>query len=94
MINLRSILKIRGITLRRIAKEMGVEYCSLQKTAKGRRKHPGMQKVLALYFGVDAKLLFGPGRDATIRYIIEREIENRAESQKRELREKYLKSAS
>ncbi len=90
MNDLYKLFKLRGTTLRQIARETGVEYCSLQKTAKGVRNHPGMQKALAAYFGVDAKLLFGPHRALTIRHLMDREIEKQSAKLRDELRRRYL----
>jgi transcriptional regulator with XRE-family HTH domain len=90
MNDLYKLLKLRRTSLREISRAMGVEYCSLQKTAKGRRRHPGMQRTLASYFGVDPRLLFGKRRAATIRYLMEKEIAKQGEKLQRELRARYL----
>lgn len=93
MNDLLTLLKLRRTTIRQIALEMGAEYSSLQKTAKGRRKHPGMQEILAAYFGVNKKLLFGKRRSATIRYLMEREIDKQGERLREQLRKRYLGAA-
>jgi transcriptional regulator with XRE-family HTH domain len=97
MNDLYRLIKLRGTTLRQIARETGASYHPLQKTAKGVRRQPRMQKTLAAYFGVDAKLLFGPRRAATIRLLLEREIDRHANRQgeklRRDLRRRYLGAA-
>jgi len=90
MSDLYNLFKLRGVKISQIARTMGVGYHSLQKTAKGTYKTPATRKILAAYFGVDAKLLFGKRRAATIRYLMEREIEKQGEKLQRELRARYL----
>jgi lambda repressor-like predicted transcriptional regulator len=97
MNDLYKLLKLRGTTLRQIARETGTSYHPLQKTAKGVRRQPRMQKTIAAYFGVSPKLLFGPKREAAIRLLLEREIDRHAgrqgEKLRRDLRRRYLGAA-
>jgi lambda repressor-like predicted transcriptional regulator len=93
MKDLYKLLKLRGTTIRQIARETGAGYHSLQKTAKGVRRQPRMQKTIAAYFGVSSKFLFGPRRDATIRFLLEREIDKQGEKLRRDLRKRYFGAA-
>lgn len=90
MNSLQRLIKLGGSSIRRIAKEEGVGYHSLQKTIKGVRRTETMQDVIASRYRVNRKALFGAKAEETIRYLMEREINRQAESRRDELKRRYL----
>lgn len=87
------LLELKGVSIRQVAREKGLEYYSLQKTLKGTRKTRAYQQAWADYFGVSRTALFGPTQYKVIRFLLEREIDNKAAQRREELRKKYLRAA-
>jgi len=87
---LYQLLKLKGTTIRQVAKELGVEYCSMKKVLRGTRKTARYQQAWADYFGVSRSALFGPESKKTIRYLVEREISKMAVEFREELRRQCL----
>jgi len=86
----QKLIKLRGVPIFHIAKELGVNYHSLQKVTTGARDTPKIREALASYFNGDAVEMFGPGAEEHIRHLMEVEILRQAESLRRELREKFI----
>jgi hypothetical protein len=52
MNELQKLIKIRGMNIRQLAKELRLGYHSLQKTVKGKRNTKRVLEALAAYFQV------------------------------------------
>jgi len=90
MSDLKKLLRLKGVSLRAVARQYGIGYHSLQKTFKGRRKSRKYQAVIAEYFGTRVEALFGPASSDVIRYLMEKEIDRHGEHRKEALRKEFL----
>ncbi len=59
---LRKLRKARGLSLKRLGCEIGVNYQTIQKYEKGARITPGKLKLLAQTLGVSVRYFFDGGR--------------------------------
>jgi lambda repressor-like predicted transcriptional regulator len=91
MNDLYRLIELKNTTIRQIARDIGVEYHSLQKVFKGIRKTPAMRQAIAAFFHVTPEALWGPKSNKVITYLMEQEIEHQASSRREELKNRYLR---
>lgn len=90
MNDLQRLLKLRGITMQRLADETGFGMHTVQKTVKGVRGVAGVQQAVADYLGVKVDQCFGPTSSVTLRRLIAQEIKRKAQVYERILTKEAL----
>jgi len=89
---LQKLLDLRGVTAFEIAEATGANYHSIQKTIKGTRLVKTVKPVIADYLGIHEARAWGPGSQAYLRRLVEKEVAKKAAIERQKLEDRYLHS--
>jgi len=90
MNNLQHLLKLRGVTMQKLAEAIGMSMHPVQKNVKGSRQTPHIQQKIAEFVGLPVEKCFGPTSSRPLRTLIRREIRKKRGEYERELKRKVL----
>lgn len=90
MNDLQQLFKLRGISMQRLAKTIGLTMHPVQKTVKGTRSTLHIRQAIAEYLGLTVDECFGPSSRRVLRQLIRQEIVKKREAYELELKRKAL----
>lgn len=91
MNDLQKYLKLRGACMKTIARTVGLNYHSVQKTVQGKRHSSHVKLAVARELGVDPLLLWSDDPQ-DVKTLISQEIDRRADAERARLRASFLRS--
>lgn len=94
MNDLQRLLKLRGMTMQRLADETGFGMHSVQKTVKGARPTPAIREAVAVFLELKVEQCFGPSSGKVLRRLIAKEIKLSARKYTKQLEQKMLGSST
>ncbi|WP_028319617.1 hypothetical protein [Desulfobulbus elongatus] len=74
MNDLQQLFRLRGISMEKLAEQLGFNTHSVQKTVKGVRETPHVRASIAEYLGLEVDDCFGSAAGKVLRRLIRQEI--------------------
>ena len=90
MNDLQQLFRLRGISMQRLAKMIGLTMHPVQKTVKGVRPTLHIRQAIADHLGLTVGECFGPSSRRVLRQLIRHEIVKKREAYEQELKRKAL----
>lgn len=93
MNDLQKLLILRGITVAKLATDLGRGYHSVQKVVKGHHTNPAIRQLISEHLGLHYYQVWGDEAERTLQRLIREEIDRHAEQERARLRSRYLRGS-